>query len=161
VAVEAGVQVVADSVGIRKSDRSVSNRQLHKVLSYSFITNRSRVTVLIEGSTMNIYVGNLSLETTTDELRKEFTKFGEVLSVTVMNDEYIGSGQPRGYGYVEMVSHPEGVTAITNLDGKILKDRVINVVESLPLSHKSKTDSINMRAHNRFNKNRERRHITN
>jgi len=46
---------------------------------------------------MNIYVGNLSLETTEDELRKEFTEFGEVISVTIMNDKYIGSGQPRGY----------------------------------------------------------------
>ena len=81
---------------------------------------------------MNIYVGNLSLETTRDELRKEFTKFGEVLSVTVMNDKYIGSGQPKGYGYVEMAAHSEGVTAITNLDGKVLKDHVINVVEALP-----------------------------
>jgi len=46
---------------------------------------------------MNIYMGNLSLETTEDELRKEFTEFGGVLSVTIMNDKYIGSGQPRGY----------------------------------------------------------------
>ncbi len=51
---------------------------------------------------MNIYVGNLSLETTEDELRREFTEFGAVISVTIMNDKYIGSGQPRGYGYVEM-----------------------------------------------------------
>ena len=108
---------------------------------------------------MNIYVGNLSLETTRDELRKEFTEFGEVLSVTVMNDEYIGSGQPRGYGYVEMVLHHEGVTAVANLDGKILKDHVINVVEALPLSHKNKTDPIGARANNRFNRNRERRYI--
>ena len=110
---------------------------------------------------MNIYVGNLSLETTRDELWKEFAKFGEVQSVTIMNDEYIGSGQARGYGYVEMASHPEGVTAIANLDGKILKDRVINVVEALPLSQESKTGSINVRTSNRFNRNRERRYITN
>ena len=66
---------------------------------------------------MNIYVGNLSFETTEDELRKEFTEFGEVISVTVMNDKYIGSGQPRGYAYVEMASKAEGEAAIANLEG--------------------------------------------
>ena len=49
---------------------------------------------------MNIYVGNLSLETTEEELREEFTEFGEVTSVIIMNDKYIGSGQPRGYGSI-------------------------------------------------------------
>jgi RNA recognition motif-containing protein len=51
---------------------------------------------------MNIYVGNLPLEMTEEELRGEFVSFGEVTSVTIMNDKYIGSGQPRCYGYVEM-----------------------------------------------------------
>ena len=45
---------------------------------------------------MNIYVGNLSLEVTEEELRQEFITFGEVISVTIMNDKYIGSGQSRG-----------------------------------------------------------------
>ena len=53
---------------------------------------------------MNIYVGNLSLDVTEDQLRREFTVFGEVVAVTIMNDKYIGSGQPRGYGFVEMAS---------------------------------------------------------
>ena len=66
---------------------------------------------------MNIYVGNPSLEMTEDELRKEFTEFGEVLSVIIMNDKYIGSGQPRGYGYVERASKSEGAAAIANLEG--------------------------------------------
>lgn len=85
---------------------------------------------------MNIYVGNLSFETTADELLKEFTKFGAVISVTIMNDKYIGSGQPRAYGYVEMASKSEGATAIANLEGRILRDRIVNVVEALPLSDK-------------------------
>jgi cold-inducible RNA-binding protein len=88
---------------------------------------------------MNIYIGNLSLETTEDDLRAEFTRFGEVISVTIMNDHYIGSGQPRGYGYVQMASKEQGVNAIANLEGKIIKNRVITVVESLPLSRNEKT----------------------
>jgi RNA recognition motif-containing protein len=107
---------------------------------------------------MNIYVGNLSLEMTEDELRKEFTAFGEVISVTIMNDKYIGSGQPRGYGYVEMASKSEGATAIANLEGKRLRNRVVNVVEALPLSDKGRTVSLSIRSC-RPNKNRERRYI--
>ena len=64
---------------------------------------------------MNIYVGNLSLEVTEEELRREFIAFGEVVSVTIMNDKHIGSGQPRGYGFVEMVANSEGEAAITSL----------------------------------------------
>ncbi|MDO8567370.1 MAG: RNA-binding protein [Dehalococcoidales bacterium] len=86
---------------------------------------------------MNIYVGNLSLEMTEDELRKEFTEFGKVVSVTIMNDKYIGSGQPKGYGFVEMESKSEGATAIANIEGKKLRDHVVSVVEALPLSNKS------------------------
>ncbi len=109
---------------------------------------------------MNIYVGNLSLETTEDELRREFTEYGEVISVIIMNDKYIGSGQPRGYGYVEMASKSEGASAITNLEGKKMRNRVINVVEALPLSHKGRTVSLNIRS-SRLNKKRERRDIVN
>ncbi len=107
---------------------------------------------------MNIYVGNLSLETTKDDLRKEFIEFGEVLSVTIMNDKYIGSGQPRGYGYVEMASKSEGTTAIAKLEGKKLRNRVVIVVEALPLSDKGAAVSLNTRNNNRLNKKRERRY---
>ncbi len=107
---------------------------------------------------MNIYVGNLSLEMTEDELRKEFTEFGEVLSVTIMDDKYIGSGQPRGYGYDEMASKSEGATAIASLEGKKLRDRVVNVVEALPLSDKHRTTIPDTRSNNRPNKRRERKY---
>jgi len=83
---------------------------------------------------MNIYVGNLSLEVTTEELRQEFIPFGQVTSISIMNDKYIGSGQPRGYGFVKMPSHSEGQAAILSLNGKTLMNRVLNVIEALPLS---------------------------
>ncbi len=105
---------------------------------------------------MNIYVGNLSLETTENDLREEFTKFGEVLSVTIMNDRYIGSGQPRAYGYIQMVSKEQGTTAIANLEGKILKDHVVRVVEALPLT-KYGTKNPNADGKKRSYKKRERR----
>jgi RNA recognition motif-containing protein len=83
---------------------------------------------------MNIYVGNLSLEVTANELRQEFVAFGEVVSVTIMNDKYIGSGQQRGYGFVEMPSQSEGEAAMAALNGKILKHKTLHLIESLPLS---------------------------
>jgi RNA recognition motif-containing protein len=108
---------------------------------------------------MNIYVGNLSLEVTEEELRREFTAFGEVISLIIMNDRYIGSGQPRGYGFVEMASKAEGKVVISRLQGKMLKSRVIDVVEALPLSDKSSTGSIHRKANWSNHKARQRKGI--
>lgn len=83
---------------------------------------------------MNIYVGNLPLELTEEELRQVFVMFGEVLSVIIMNDKYIGSGQPRGYGYVQMPSKSQGQNAVLGLQDKQLKGQAIKVVEALPLT---------------------------
>jgi len=83
---------------------------------------------------MNIYVGNLSLEVTDEELQREFMVFGEVVSVTIMNNKHIGSGQPKGYGFVEMPSKAEGHAAITALDGKSLRDRTIDVIRAHAIS---------------------------
>jgi RNA recognition motif-containing protein len=85
---------------------------------------------------MNIYVGNLSLDITKEELKHQFMAFGEVTAITIMNDKYIGSGQPAGYGFVEMASIADGTNAIQNLNHSMLKGLVIDVVEALPLSDK-------------------------
>ena len=99
---------------------------------------------------MNIYVGNLPFEVTEDELRQEFLSFGEVTSVTIMNDKYIGSGQLCGYGFVSMTSKSEGESAITSLKGKRLRDRLINVVEALPLSENKDKGFLHTRSISRF-----------
>ena len=83
---------------------------------------------------MNIYVGNLPPDVTNEELRQEFIVFGEVVAITIMNDRYIGSGQPRAYAFVEMTSKSQGEAAIAGLNGKRLKDQVIEVIGALPLS---------------------------
>jgi RNA recognition motif-containing protein len=85
---------------------------------------------------MNIYVGNIAFNVTEEQLRNEFAAFGEVQSITLMNDKYIGSGQLRGYGYVEMPVRTEAVAAIAGLEGKSLCGRPIGVVEARPLSEK-------------------------
>jgi len=81
---------------------------------------------------MNIYVGNLAREVTEEELKQEFTAFGEVTSVSIIKDKY--SGQSRGFGFVEMPSKTEGQAAITGLKGKVLKERTLDVNEARPRS---------------------------
>ena len=112
-----------------------------------------------KGVNMNIYVGNLSLEVTEEELRREFMAFGEVISVIIMNDKYIGSGQQRGYGFIEMPSQSEGKAAIDNLNEKTLKHMKINVVEALPLSDRKDKGFLHSRKPNHFSgRVRERRY---
>jgi len=88
---------------------------------------------------MNIYIGNLSLETTEKELRRKFEPFGAVLSVTILNDAYIGSGQRRGYAYVQMADKSDGKDAIESLRGMTLRQHVVTIVEALPLTRKTPT----------------------
>ncbi len=79
---------------------------------------------------MKIYVGNLSYEVTEQDLRQEFLAFGEVASVDIIIDKY--SGRPKGFGFVEMATKSEGEAAITGLNGKTLKERVVVVNEARP-----------------------------
>ncbi len=102
---------------------------------------------------MNIYVGNLALETTEDELQRKFISFGQVTSVSMMNDKYIGSGQLKGYAFVNMASESEGEAAINSLKGQILRGRVIDVVEALPLSDKIEPGLFHSRKSSRFSGN--------
>jgi RNA recognition motif-containing protein len=109
---------------------------------------------------MNIYVGNLSLELTEDELRQEFSAFGQVKSVNIMDDRDIGSGQPHGYGFVEMPLESEGKTAIISLIGKTIKGRPIEVIESLCFTGHTDGKSNDSRRGNRFNRIRQRSNRT-
>ncbi len=79
---------------------------------------------------MNIYVGNLSYEVTEEELRQEFSAFGEVEAVRLITDR--DSGRPKGFGFVEMPSDSEGQAAIEALNGKAVKGRDMNVNVSRP-----------------------------
>jgi len=97
-----------------------------------FRIGRSTEQVNKSGPNMRIYVGNLSYEVTEEELRQEFTAFGEVTSVSIIRDKY--SGRPKGFGFVEMASVSEGQAAIAGLNGKTLKDRTLNVDAARPRS---------------------------
>ena len=107
---------------------------------------------------MNIYVGNLAREVTEEELKQEFTAFGEVTSVSIIKDKY--SGQPRGYAFVEMASKSRGEAAITSLKGKKLRELVIDIVEALPLSDKRGIGSLQSGGSWFNRKGRQRRYQT-
>jgi RNA recognition motif-containing protein len=74
---------------------------------------------------MKIYVGNLSYDTTEEEIREEFAEYGVVESVALITDRY--TGQPKGFGFIEMPTISEGQAAIAALNGKNIKDRAIVV----------------------------------
>ncbi|MGH8651038.1 MAG: RNA recognition motif domain-containing protein [Gammaproteobacteria bacterium] len=81
---------------------------------------------------MNIFVGNLSRDVSDEDLRKAFEAFGEVASATVIKDKF--SGEPRGFGFVEMPAKAAAQSAITEMNGKELKGRAVNVNEARPRS---------------------------
>jgi RNA recognition motif-containing protein len=83
---------------------------------------------------INIFVGNLSLDTTEAELTQEFVPYGEILSTSLMNDKYIGSRQTRGYGFVTMAVRAQGEAAITGLNGKMWRNHTVNILEAMTLS---------------------------
>jgi RNA recognition motif-containing protein len=79
---------------------------------------------------MKIYVGNLSYDTTEEDLHLAFKTFGKVISAIIIKDKF--SGQAKGFAFVEMSSTTEGQAAIEGLNGKELKGRELNVNEARP-----------------------------
>jgi len=84
---------------------------------------------------MNIYVGNLSRQTTEDDLRQAFEALGQVESANIIKDKF--SGESRGFGFVEMPSKDEAQKAIEEMNGKDLMGRAVNVNEARPKTDRS------------------------
>ncbi len=82
----------------------------------------------------NVFVGNLSFQTTQDDLNSIFSQYGAVERVNVVTDR--ATGQPRGFAFVEMSNRAEAEAAISALNGTDLHGRTLNVNEARP-----KTDS--------------------
>jgi RNA recognition motif-containing protein len=76
----------------------------------------------------NLYVGNLSYQTTADDLRQAFEAFGTVTSASVITDRE--TGRSRGFGFVEMSDGAEA--AVESLNGSQLQGRTITVNEARP-----------------------------
>ena len=80
----------------------------------------------------NIFVGNLSFQTSQDELTAAFAQYGNVERVNIVTDR--DSGQPRGFAFVEMTEKRDAETAISVLNGSELNGRAMNVNEARPKS---------------------------
>ena len=84
---------------------------------------------------MNIYVGNLSYDTTEDELQAAFAAYGAVSSARIATDR--DTGRARGFGFVEMANAAEAQAAIAALNGSQLQGRTLTVNEARPREDRS------------------------
>ncbi len=79
---------------------------------------------------MKLYVGNLSFNTSEDQLRQAFEAHGAVASATLVMDRE--TGRPRGFGFVEMNDDNEAKAAMAALHGQALDGRNLTVNEAKP-----------------------------
>jgi len=77
-----------------------------------------------------IYVGNLSFKSTEEDLRELFSKSGEVESVKIITD--VNTGNPKGFGFVEMATAEDAKKAIEALNGTSFMERTLAVSEARP-----------------------------
>lgn len=88
---------------------------------------------------MNIYVGNISRESSENEVRQAFEEYGEVTSVKLIKDKF--TGMPKGFGFVEMPKKDEADNAIKNLDGLRMNGRVLNVAIAKPKTEDNRREN--------------------
>jgi RNA recognition motif-containing protein len=79
---------------------------------------------------IKLFVGNLPHEMTEDDLRTLFTEAGHVASAKIITDRH--TGQPRGFGFVEMETKLEGQKAISMINGRNIEGRSLAVNEARP-----------------------------
>lgn len=84
---------------------------------------------------MKLYVGNLSFNTSNQDLNDMFGAVGTVVSSNIIEDRE--TGRSRGFGFVEMSSKAEGQSAIEQLDGKEVDGRSLKVNEAKPQEKRS------------------------
>ena len=78
----------------------------------------------------SIFVGNLSHSVTENTLLSLFEAHGAVERISIMTDR--DTGQPRGFGFVDMTNDADAVKAIAALNGKDLEGRTLSVSEARP-----------------------------
>lgn len=81
-------------------------------------------------SNSKLYVGNMSFQTSEDELRAHFEQFGSVTDVYVAMDKF--TGRPRGFAFVTMGTADEAKVAIEKTHGVELGGRALQVNEARP-----------------------------
>ena len=84
---------------------------------------------------MKLYVGNLSFQTTDEDLQGLFSQAGSVESVSLVTDR--DTGRSRGFGFVEMGSKAEGEAAISKFNGTEVHGRSLTVNEAKPRENRN------------------------
>lgn len=83
----------------------------------------------------NLFVGNMSFQTTEGDLRAAFEQYGEITRIQIMTDR--DTGRARGFAFVEMADEQAAANAIAGLNGKELGGRTLNVNEAKPKPERS------------------------
>ena len=86
----------------------------------------------------NLYIGNLSYETTEETLRTLFAEYGEIESVKLITDRY--TGRSRGFAFVEMSTEQAAQEAMSGLNGKQVDEREIKVDKAKPKRDRRESD---------------------
>jgi cold-inducible RNA-binding protein len=96
--------------------------------------------------TKNMYVGNLSFDTTQGRLRELFEAHGQVAKVNMITDRY--TGRPRGFAFVEMMTEEGANAAIGALNGQEVDGRALKVAQAKP--RQSRGEDRGRRDHRRW-----------
>jgi cold-inducible RNA-binding protein len=84
---------------------------------------------------MKLYVGNLSFQTSSEDLQQLFAQAGTVESASIVEDRE--TGRSRGFGFVEMSTKEEGEAAVAQFNGKEVNGRNLNVNEAKPRENRA------------------------
>ena len=83
-----------------------------------------------------LFVGNIPFKATEDSLKELFSQAGEVESVKIITDGH--TGQPKGFGFVEMATEEDAKRAIESLNGATFMERKLSVAEARPQQPREK-----------------------
>lgn len=83
-----------------------------------------------------LYVGNISFKATEEDIKELFAQSGEVESVKIITDAH--TGNPKGFGFVEMANEEDAKKAIDALNGTTFMERAITVAEAKPQQPREK-----------------------
>jgi len=83
----------------------------------------------------NLFIGNMSFQTTEGDLRALFEPYGEITRIHIVQDRE--TGQPRGFAFVEVADDAEAAKAISALNGKEVAGRALKVNEATPRPERS------------------------
>ncbi|HLY25210.1 MAG TPA: RNA-binding protein [Aggregatilineales bacterium] len=85
--------------------------------------------------TKKLYVGNMSYETTEQQIRELFSQAGEITEISLITDR--DTGRPKGFGFVEMATEDGAKEAIKRFNGYSMNDRTLTVNEARPREERS------------------------